>query len=509
MMKRLAALTILLACAAWPAGAEIVADIAGLVPRQAHSYAEVMAALQELHATERVRCWSLGTTHEGRTVAMAVVHDPEHDPRSLRKLLIIARQHGNEPAGSEAALALLRHFAAGEGQAERALLRRVALMIVPMANPDGASRSQRRNGAGVDLNRDWASLSQPETQAIEGAFLEWRPDVVIDLHELPAASSKSSYQENFVETIASCQALPAVLGASCGRTSAQISVWMKRYGIPLNCYYDTPGDDVRLCHRHFGLHHLVPSYLFESKTGRGRSLPERAAYHILGALVIANQLAYHHDEPLQPVQMAATPAPAAEPESAPAPEARLTTVMLGEPEPDAGREGRTLLWADVEGNDEFAYLTFELNGRVLVLSNREPYSYSLDPATCPEGPVEIAARAYDGSGRCIAGDRRTVTIVARSPSWRRARRWGSEGTEGGARAGAGENRGARPAAQLPQLPLLRPRRSGDLRPAVRRHAGRTRAARGAVPRPAAPGLAHAVRRSSAPNSGQERSTGYS
>ena len=417
-MKRLLALAILLVCAAWPAGAEIVADIVGRVPRQAHSYAEVMAALQELHATPRVDCWSIGTTHQGRTIAMAVVHDADSDPRALRKIMIIARQHGNEPAGGEAAIALLRHFAASEGRAEVSLLQRVALLIIPMANPDGSAAAQRRNARGVDLNRDWAALSQPETQAIEGAFLDWRPDVVIDLHELPAASSKPSYQENFVETIGTHAALPAALSGSCGRTSAQISVWMKRYEIPLNCYYDTPGDDTRLCHRHFGLHHQVPSYLFESKTGRGRSLPERAAYHVLGVLVIANQLAYHYDEVVEPVQMAATPGPApgdaaeVQPGTPAPPAPAPIAVSLGDPCADEAREGRTLLWADIAGDEEFAYLTFELNGRVLVLTNREPWQYSLDPTACPEGPVEVAARAYDGSGRCIASDQRTLTIVA-------------------------------------------------------------------------------------------------
>lgn len=411
-MKRRCALIIVAVCLAWPAGAEIVADIVGLVPRQSHSYAQVMATLQELHATPRVSCWSLGTTRGGRKIPMAVVCAPDADARALRKLMIIARQHGNEPAGTEAAMALLRHFATTEGRAETALLERVALLIIPMANPDGAVAGRRANGAGVDLNRDWSALSQPETRAIEGAFLEWRPDVVIDLHELPAYSSKPSYQENFVETIGSHSALPATLSLNCGRASGQLSVWMRRYGIPLNVYYDTPGDDTRLCHRHFGLKHQVPSFLFESKTGAGRDLAQRCAYHVLGVLVIANQLAYHYNEALPPVQMAsvppAQPTPAVEP---PSPEPRRTTVTLGEPGPDEARDGRVVLSAEVTPDEEFAYLTFELNGRVLVLTNRAPWQYSLDAGACPEGPVRITARAYDYSGRCLASDERTVTIV--------------------------------------------------------------------------------------------------
>jgi hypothetical protein len=153
------------------------------------------------------------------------------------------------------------------------------------------------------------------------------------------------------------------------------------------------------------LDHQVPSYLFESKTGRGRSLRARATYHILGMLVVANQLAYHHGGEVTPVQVAAQPEPTPEPEP------EITRILLGDPSPDTRREGRTMLWAEIEGADEFAYLTFEVDGRTVVMTNQQPWEYSLDPATCPEGPVEVAAKAWDSSGRCIATDSRTVTLV--------------------------------------------------------------------------------------------------
>ncbi|MGI5816841.1 MAG: DUF2817 domain-containing protein [Armatimonadota bacterium] len=412
-MKRTAILTIIVACAAiLPAQADIVAEIAARVPSQPHSYAEMMSAMQTMHETDRVHCSSVGVTRQGRHIAMAVVADPEYDPRQLRKLLIIARQHGNEPAGTEAALALLKHFTESEGRAERALLRHVALLVIPMVNPDGASRSSRGNAAGVDLNRDWVARTQPETQAVETVFRDWQADAVIDLHELPASSSKAIYQENFIETMGTHSNLPEVVTASCGRTSGQISTWMKRYGIPLNAYFNGASSDRRLAHRHFGLNHGVSSYLFESKTGRGRSLRDRATYHVLGMLVVANQLAYHYPGGEAPtLQVAAAPDVACEVEQAPEPAPPVTRVQLGDPAPDTRREGRTLLWAEVESTEDFAYLTFELDGRMLVLTNQAPWEYSLDPAICPEGPVEVAARAYDASGRCVATDSRTMTLV--------------------------------------------------------------------------------------------------
>lgn len=413
-MKRIAILSALIACVALPARADIVAQIAAHVPSQTHSYAQMMAALQELHLTDRVYCTSIGVTRQGRHIAMAVVADPDYDPRQLRKLLIMGRMHGNEPAGTEASLALLRHMAFAEGPAERALMRNLALLVVPMLNPDGAERSQRRNAAGVDLNRDWQARSQLETQAIERVFHEWRPDAIIDMHELPARSSNPIYQENFIETIGAHPSLPASMGLNCGRTSAQVSVWMGRYGIPLNAYYNSPASNRALSHRHFGFNHHVPAFLFESKTGGGRSLRDRALFHILGMLVVANQVAYHHDRtPEQSIQMAARPQPEPQDAEAPAPEPepRRTLVALREPVSDSRQEGSKLLRADIEGCEDFAYVTFELDGQVLVLSNRKPYEYSLDLERCGEGPVEIAVRAYDESGRCIASDSRTMTLV--------------------------------------------------------------------------------------------------
>ncbi len=390
------------------ARADIVEDIASLVPADPHSYAETMTLLRQLNQSERIRAVSLGNTSKGRTIALAVVRDPRVSYRNTRKLLIIARQHGNEPAGTEAVLALLRHLARTQGRAELGLLKRVTILAIPMANPDGASAMCRRNGAGVDLNRDWVALSQPETQAIERVYEGWLPDAVMDLHELPSASKKASYQENFVETIGTAATLPASLSRTTGEVSARISAWMGHYGIPLHCYYDTPDDDLRLCHRHFGLYHQVPSYLFESKTGRGRSLRDRAEYHILGMLVVANHLAYHEVAP-KPLPLPVTPTVTA-PAPAPPPPAKPTKVRMLEPVADEAREGRALLRAEVTPGEDFAYLTFELNGAVVALTNQAPYQYSMEISRCQEGAQELAVRCYDASGRCIAYDTRAVRL---------------------------------------------------------------------------------------------------
>src|SRR3954470_5810753 len=85
-------------------------------------------------------------------------------PAAIRKLgrpviWLIGQQHGNEPAGGEAMLALASTLAKG-GLAP--LLARVSVVIVPRANVDGAAADKRVLASGADPNRDHLLLSQPE-----------------------------------------------------------------------------------------------------------------------------------------------------------------------------------------------------------------------------------------------------------------------------------------------------------------------------------------------------------
>ena len=97
---------------------------------------------------------------------------------------LIGQQHGNEPAGGEAMLALAAALSSGE---LASLLDRLSIVIVPRGNPDGAADDQRVLASGVDLNRDHLLLSQPETRALHQVMRLLPPDVVIDHHEFSVA----------------------------------------------------------------------------------------------------------------------------------------------------------------------------------------------------------------------------------------------------------------------------------------------------------------------------------
>lgn len=93
----------------------------------------------------------------------------------------VATQHGTEPAPREAAIAIARDLVATTDPDMISYLENTQWVIVPTMNVDNVLLS-RRNANGVDLNRDWQTLEQPETQAVATLF-DLRPVLILDSHE--------------------------------------------------------------------------------------------------------------------------------------------------------------------------------------------------------------------------------------------------------------------------------------------------------------------------------------
>ena len=194
--------------------------------------------------TTRVFQRTYGMSHEGRALRYLIISDPGNmarleeirrdsvrlsDPRtlSLEAAARIARAnpvivwlsysvHGDEHSSTEAALATAYHLAAARDEATVAMMRQAVVIIDPVQNPDGRERfiAYERQVAGpslrtdplaadhdqpwpggrynhylFDLNRDWFLQTQPETLGKVGAYLEWMPQVHVDLHEMGSDST--------------------------------------------------------------------------------------------------------------------------------------------------------------------------------------------------------------------------------------------------------------------------------------------------------------------------------
>ncbi len=154
----------------------------GLMPGRADftSHDEALAYLRELAAKHtQISVQVLGKSQQGRDIPLVILSSSRGFQAGKPTVMVVGQQHGNEPAGGEAALVLAELLLT----TERALLEEVNVLVLPRANPDGAQNFVRATANGLDVNRDHLLLQTPEAQAIAATALRYGPHVVMDLHE--------------------------------------------------------------------------------------------------------------------------------------------------------------------------------------------------------------------------------------------------------------------------------------------------------------------------------------
>ena len=83
-------------------------------------------------------------------------------------MLLWSQMHGDEPTATVALFDVLNYVRSNRPAPHVArLLDRLTLHVVPMLNPDGAEKPQRRNAQGIDINRDALLLQTPEGRALK------------------------------------------------------------------------------------------------------------------------------------------------------------------------------------------------------------------------------------------------------------------------------------------------------------------------------------------------------
>ncbi|HEX6938716.1 MAG TPA: serine hydrolase [Longimicrobiales bacterium] len=100
------------------------------------------------------------------------------------RVLLWSQMHGNESTATMALADLFRYLTeAADDPLPRRLAERLTVVFVPMLNPDGAERFQRRNAYGIDVNRDARMLVTPEARTLKAVQEEFRPDFGFNLHD--------------------------------------------------------------------------------------------------------------------------------------------------------------------------------------------------------------------------------------------------------------------------------------------------------------------------------------
>ncbi len=127
-------------------------------------HSEVMRRLGALTEKQRdlFEVEKIGESVEGRSINHVRVG------RGAVRVLLWSQMHGDEPTATSALFDLFQ-WPAGTARIRpsRVLLDSLTLHVVPMLNPDGAERFQRRNAQFIDINRDALQLQTPEGRLLK------------------------------------------------------------------------------------------------------------------------------------------------------------------------------------------------------------------------------------------------------------------------------------------------------------------------------------------------------
>lgn len=174
-------------------------------------YSEIAPRLREIEKTSnRVRVEVTGQSAGGRNLFLVTISAPGSSGRyghikSLRKMMIKDPEkaksqldqfksfkvpvfingsiHGDEYEGTDACMRLIETLAYDNSEEVQNILDNLVLLINVVQNPDGRVLGTRANAAGVDINRDFITQTQPETRATVQVITEWNPMVFLDLHD--------------------------------------------------------------------------------------------------------------------------------------------------------------------------------------------------------------------------------------------------------------------------------------------------------------------------------------
>jgi beta-lactamase class A len=126
----------------------------------------------------RVRAEEIGRSVEGRRINAITFG------RGPTTVLLWSQMHGDESTATMALADVLAFFAdAPDHPLARRLADRLTVVMVPLLNPDGAERFQRRNAMGIDINRDARELVTPEGRALKAIRDRVQADWGFNLHD--------------------------------------------------------------------------------------------------------------------------------------------------------------------------------------------------------------------------------------------------------------------------------------------------------------------------------------
>lgn len=150
------------------------------ISRRHFKHGEMMEVIRQLqHRYEGLfKLTQVGASVEGRSINLIKLGEGES------KILMWSQMHGDESTNTRALLDMLNLIGAHAAESYvKTIFEKTTLLLLPMINPDGAERFERRNVQSIDINRDALALQTPEGRILKRVRDEWRADFGFNLHD--------------------------------------------------------------------------------------------------------------------------------------------------------------------------------------------------------------------------------------------------------------------------------------------------------------------------------------
>jgi len=150
------------------------------ISRRHFKHSEMMEILGRLQSNypRLFTVKEVGASVEGRSINLLTLG------KGKTKILMWSQMHGDESTATRALLDMLNLIGSNPSESFiEAILDATTLLFLPMVNPDGAERYQRRNAQDIDINRDAVALQTLEAQVLKAVRDEFQPEFGFNLHD--------------------------------------------------------------------------------------------------------------------------------------------------------------------------------------------------------------------------------------------------------------------------------------------------------------------------------------
>lgn len=135
-------------------------------------HADLQPLLQNLKNNSNGTITVLGKSIEGRKISMISFG------KGPTSILLWSQMHGDESTATMAIFDIVNYI-----NKHPKILENTTVHFIPMLNPDGAEKFQRRNAIGIDINRDALQLQSPESRILKRVRDSLQADFGFNLHD--------------------------------------------------------------------------------------------------------------------------------------------------------------------------------------------------------------------------------------------------------------------------------------------------------------------------------------